>query len=92
MSSSMVRSVWIAIGTLLITGLVVAVIAFAGGSGGTTSQGPGNAAPTTHTEGTHPETPPPAATRKAPAGTPQGNGGDSDPDNNGGPDDGDGAV
>jgi hypothetical protein len=36
---------------------------------------------------------PPAATATRPVpGTPQQNGGDADPDNNGGPDDGDGAI
>ena len=39
------------------------------------------------------EPPPPAVVAGKPqAGTPQGNGGDSDPDNNGGADDGDGAI
>ena len=51
------------------------------------------AAPVTQTETTRTEAPAPAATAKGPpAGTPQANGGDSDPDNNGGPDDGDGAI
>ena len=43
---------------------------------------------------THPQTgaPQPEAATGPPPGTPQANGGDADPDNNGGPDDSDGAI
>jgi hypothetical protein len=39
-----------------------------------------------------PATRPKAAAKAAPAGVPQNNGGDGDPDNNAGPDDGDGGI
>jgi hypothetical protein len=78
---------------LLATGFVglALVVAGCGSATGKSSHAPAHhSAPTSATSGHH--APPASASSGATAGIPQGNGGDQDPDNNGGPSDGDGNI
>jgi hypothetical protein len=58
----------------------------------TTPTAPANAPAAATTPTTTPKAPAAATTKNPDAGIPQGNGGDGDSDNNGGPNDGDGAI
>ena len=107
MFSPKIHAIRIAIGGLVVLGIVLTAVVLGGGSSSTHPGGRYTSPPpaalggkakvqaplATRSTPTQTETAPPAAANKRPpAGTPQANGGDSDPDNNGGPADADGAI
>jgi hypothetical protein len=87
-SFSVLSKKWLAVLAAGGVGVTLAIAGCGGSSNGPNSPSPGKGAPARTTA--VPAKPPTAG--RPPAGTAQHNGGDQDPDNNGGPDDGDGTI
>jgi hypothetical protein len=91
------RSLLAALLGLAVVGLVLVVIVLSssgGGSGGSGSHRSAGARPPAAAGASRPASKPqaPVQVTQSDPGVPQQNGGDADPDNNGGPDDGDGGI